>query len=285
MGKGAAIKQEAFREYENQTVLVVGAARSGLAAARLLLFLGARVILNDIKPQDGFALDDELVRHPRSELRFSEPAAPLLAQCDKLLISPGISIDAAFVKQALEAKIPVIGELDFATSCTDLDLIAVSGTNGKTTTVTLLGEMFKQAGRIVHVAGNIGYPLSTAVLEAEENDLLVAEVSSFQMETSTRFHPHVAALLNITPDHLDRHKTMDNYIALKKRMFANMASHDAAVLNYDDKRIKDFSESLTPQTIWFSYIAARQMARCCGMGRLRVGKKGNCVPSAKRRIC
>jgi UDP-N-acetylmuramoylalanine--D-glutamate ligase len=281
VGKGAAIKQEAFREYENQTVLVVGAARSGLAAARLLLFLGARVILNDIKPQDGFALDDELVRHPRCELRFSEPAAPLLAQCDKLLISPGISIDAAFVKQALEAKIPVIGELDFATSCTDLDLIAVSGTNGKTTTVTLLGEMFKQAGRIVHVAGNIGYPLSAAVLEAEENDLLVAEVSSFQMETSTRFHPHVAALLNITPDHLDRHKTMDNYIALKKRMFANMASHDAAVLNYDDKRIKDFSESLTPQTIWFSYTGSAPNGAVLRNGQIAWLEEGELRPICK----
>ena len=281
MGKGAAIKQEAFREYENQTVLVVGAARSGLAAARLLLFLGARVILNDIKPQDGFALDDELVHHPRCELRFSEPAAPSLAQCDKLLISPGISIDAAFVIQAQKAKIPVIGELDFAASCTDLDLIAVSGTNGKTTTVTLLGEMFKQAGRIVHVAGNIGYPLSAAVLEAEENDLLVAEVSSFQMETSARFHPRVAALLNITPDHLDRHKTMDNYIALKKRMFANMASHDAAVLNYDDKRIKDFSESLSPQTIWFSYTGSAPNGAVLRDGQIAWLEEGELLPICK----
>lgn len=281
MGKGAAIRQEAFREYGNQTVLVVGAARSGLAAARLLLFLGARVILNDIKPQDAFALDEELLHHPLCELRFSEPAAPLLAQCDKLLISPGISIDAPFVIQALEADIPVIGELDFAASCTDLDLIAVSGTNGKTTTVTLLREMFKQAGRVVHVAGNIGYPLSAAVLEAEENDLLVVEVSSFQMETSTRFHPRVAALLNITPDHLDRHKTMDNYIAFKKRLFANMTSHDAAVLNYDDQRVLALSEFLSAQTIWFSNTGSAPKGAVLRDGQIAWVEEGELRPICK----
>ncbi|NLX82974.1 MAG: UDP-N-acetylmuramoyl-L-alanine--D-glutamate ligase [Clostridiales bacterium] len=254
MGKGAAIRQEAFKEYGGQTVLVVGAARSGLAAARLLLFIGAKVILNDIKPRDRFELDDELLQHPNCVMRFDQAAEPLLKDCDKLLISPGISVDAPFVRKALQMGIPMIGELDFAAACTGLDIIAISGTNGKTTTVTLVGEMLKKAGHVVHVAGNIGYPLSAAVLNAEENDLLLTEVSSFQMETSKHFHPRVAALLNITPDHLDRHKTMDGYVGLKKRLFANMGQFDTIVLNYDDERLQEISADLVSKTIWFSYL-------------------------------
>lgn len=252
MSKGTAIRPDAFAQYADQIVLVVGAARSGLAATELLLFLGARVLLNDVKPRESFYISDSILDNERCELHFETPAEQLLPLCDMLLISPGVPLDASFVLQAKEQGIPLLGELDFAASCTLLPIVAVSGTNGKTTTVSLLGEMFKKAGRIVHVAGNIGYPLSAAVLHGEPGDILVTEVSSFQLETCREFHPQAAALLNITPDHLDRHKTMDAYIRLKQRLFQFMGSQDMAVLNHDDAIIRAMSQQLKPGVTWFS---------------------------------
>lgn len=252
MVKGTAIHPDAVTRFADQTVLVAGAARSGLAAAELLLFLGARVILNDLKPQSQFQLSPALLENERCQLRFDSPVAPLLPLCDMLLISPGIPEDAPFVCEARQQGIPVLGELEFAASCTQLPIMAVSGTNGKTTTVSLLGKMFKNAGHVVHVAGNIGYPLSAAVLHGEPGDILVAEVSSFQLETVQDFHPKAAALLNITPDHLDRHKTMDTYIQLKQRLFKNMDRHDVAVLNLDDAQAREMARHLQAEVTWFS---------------------------------
>jgi len=254
MSKGTAIHPDAFTQYANRSVLVVGAARSGLAAAELLLFLGARVILNDVKPRESFHLSDAVLSSDRCELHFESPAEPLLPKCDTLLISPGIPLDTPFVVKAVEQGKTLLGELDFAASCTLLPIVAVSGTNGKTTTVSLLGEMFKKAGRVAHVAGNIGYPLSAAVLNGEPGDILVTEVSSFQLETCTGFHPQAAALINISPDHLDRHKTMDTYIRLKQRLFQHMDQHDTAVLNYDDAIIRAMSPQLQSAITWFSRI-------------------------------
>lgn len=252
MSKGMALRPEAFTQYADKTVLVVGAARSGQAAAELLLLLGARVLLNDQKPADELDINPGLKTHPRCQLFLNSPADPLLPLCNMVLISPGIPLTAPLVSQAVAANKPVIGELDFAASCTQLPIVAVSGTNGKTTTVSLLGEMFKKAGRVVHVAGNIGYPLSAAVLYGEIGDLLVTEVSSSQLETCREFHPRAAALLNITPDHLDRHKTMDVYISLKRRLFANMDRHDFAVLNGDDAAVRALAPLLNAEITWFS---------------------------------
>ncbi len=139
-----------------------------------------------------------------------------------------------------------------AASCWGGSLVAVSGTNGKTTTVSLLGEIFTQAGRVTHVAGNIGYPLSAAVKRAKEDDLMVAEVSSFQLETVGGFHPCSAALLNITPDHLDRHVSMKAYEGLKLSLFSNMGSQDRAVLNMDDPKVRAMAPEIKADIRWFS---------------------------------
>lgn len=248
----SAINQQAIEAYRGKTFLVLGAARSGVAAAQLLLAIGALVVLNDSKAEGELHPLPESLNHPNCQKRFGQPAEPLFAGCDYLLISPGIPFDAPLVKKAGEIGLSVIGELEFAASCASQELIAVSGTNGKTTTVSLLGEIFSQAGRVTHVAGNIGYPLSAAVLRAKAEDVLIAEVSSFQLETAERFHPRAAALLNITPDHLDRHKSMDCYVSLKKKLFKNMTENDFAVLNYDDPILKKMAGDIRARLTWFS---------------------------------
>lgn len=252
MSEQTRFHPDAIRRYAGKTVLVVGAARSGLAAAELLLALGAQVILNDSKTQSELGPLPEVLLQPGCSLRLGEAAGPLLSACDMLLISPGIPLETPFVQAAASRGIPVIGELGFAASCARQRLIAVSGTNGKTTTVSLLGEIFSQAGYLAHVAGNIGYPLSAAVLKAKPEDILIAEVSSFQLETAPDFHPQAAALLNISPDHLDRHHSMEAYIALKMRLFAQQSEQDIAVLNADDPQLAAMAAHLQGQVTWFS---------------------------------
>ena len=230
-------------EYTGRHVLVVGMARSGVAVSELLTKHGALVTVNDSKTLeelgDGAAV---LTRLPVT-LRLGCPAAECLQGQEILVISPGISVNAGFVRQAAEAGIHVTGELEVASQLAKGDLVAVTGTNGKTTTVSLLGEIFANAGRVTHVVGNIGYPFSAAAMESRDGDALVCEVSSFQMETAETFHPRAAALLNITEDHLNRHGTMAEYTRMKMRMFANMDGRDTAVFNADDPAL----EPLIPQ--------------------------------------
>ncbi len=243
-------------QYREKTVMVLGAARSGTAAAELLLSLGARVLLCDQKPEAALGALPDALRHPDCKLLLGQSPLPYLPSCDLLIISPGIPLSALDVAKAREAGVPVTGELAFAASCAPCELIALSGTNGKTTTVSLLGEIFRQAGRVAHVAGNIGYPLSLAVLKARPDDLLIAEVSSFQLETAGDFHPSAAAMLNLTPDHLDRHGTMEAYAGLKRRLFARMEPADLAVLNLDDPLVRAMQEGIRARVAWFSSTEA-----------------------------
>ncbi len=238
--------------YRGKTALVIGAARSGTAAAELLLSLGARVILSDLKPREALGELPEALNSPECTLSFGRTPDTHFASCDFVVISPGIPLSSPVLAPARERGLPVFGEMAFAASCWDGSLVAVSGTNGKTTTVSLLGEIFTQAGRITHVAGNIGYPLSAAVIRAKEDDLLVAEVSSFQLETVGGFHPRSAALLNITPDHLDRHGSMKAYEDLKLSLFSNMGPQDQAVLNMDDPTVRAMAPEIKADIRWFS---------------------------------
>lgn len=243
---------QTVKKYSGKTVLVVGAARSGAAAAELLLNIGAKVILNDSKPLSNFPSLPKALFQEGCSLQFGQPAEPFFDMSDMLLISPGIAIDAPLIIKARAKGLEIVGEMEFAASLASQDLIAVSGTNGKTTTVSLLGEIISQAGKIAQVAGNIGYPLSGAVLSAKADDILIAEVSSFQLETTKDFHPRAAALLNITPDHLDRHKDMETYIKLKKKLFSNMGEQDTAVLNYDDPIVRQIAQDIKAKVVWFS---------------------------------
>lgn len=236
----------------NKRILVVGMARSGVAAAQLLLENGATPVLSDRKPEDAFGGELDALRGTACEFRLAEDPVRLLSEVDGLVISPGVPIDAPVVLAAKEQGIPMVGELELAWSLLQGEVLAISGTNGKTTTTTLLGKIFENAGRVTHVAGNIGYPLSAVAMKSKKDDVAVVEVSSFQLESIKTFHPHVAALLNITEDHLNRHGTMAQYIRLKQRIFENQTGRDYAVLNMDDPVLFKMAGKVKSQVAFFS---------------------------------
>ena len=238
--------------YEKKKVLVVGMARSGVAAAQLLRACGADVTVNDSKSEEELGSQLQALEGLQLTRKFGCGAMELLDGQDCLVISPGIPDTAPFVKAAKEKGIYVIGELELAAQLSRGVLTAVSGTNGKTTTVSLLGEMFANSGKVTHVVGNIGYPFSLAALVSREEDVIVCEVSSFQMETADTFHPHVALLTNITEDHLNRHGTMEVYTALKMRMFRNQTAEDYAVFNADDPGLNGLSRQVHSRVMKFS---------------------------------
>ena len=241
-------------DWTGRRVLIVGLARSGLAAAELLLQAGAVPVLYDAKPLDELPAKELIVRLIQSGCEQGVGLDPfaLLLSCHILMISPAVPVEAPLVLLAKERGLPVIGELELGYLFAKGPIYAVTGTNGKTTTVSLLGEMFRLSGRRAGVCGNIGYPITSAVRDIEPGDPLVAEVSSFQMETVNAFHPHAAAVTNITPDHLDRHGSMERYIALKRGIFSKQGEGDFAVLNADDKAVRAMADGLRSRVIWFS---------------------------------
>ncbi len=238
--------------YENKRVLVVGMARSGIAAVQLLRANGAEVTVNDSKTEAELGDSLAVLEGLQIERRFGCGAMELLEGKDVLVISPGIPDTAPFVVKAKEMGIYVIGELELAFQLSKGTLIAVSGTNGKTTTVSLLGEIFRNAGKMTHVVGNIGYPYSLAALVSRKDDVVVCEVSSFQMETADSFRPHVALLTNITEDHLNRHGTMEVYTAMKMRMFRRQGAEDYAIFNADDPGSKGLRKQVNSKVLKFS---------------------------------
>ncbi len=237
---------------ENKRVLVLGMARSGIAAAELLLYHGAVPVLADSKKEEAFGDALDCLRGTACVFRLGEDPVALLDEADILLISPGVPIDAPVVLAAREKGMPVVGELEMAYSKLQGDMVAISGTNGKTTTTTLVGKIFENMGRITHVAGNIGYPLSAVAKVSKKADVSVVEVSSFQLESIRTFHPKVAALLNITEDHLNRHGTMAQYIKLKQRLFENQKEDDVAILNMDDPVLLKMAGKLKGRVAFFS---------------------------------
>ena len=241
-----------MERYSGKRVLVVGMARSGVAAARLLHKAGAKVVINDNKTAEQLGDALQPLQGLDIEYALGCPAAECLAGLDAMIISPGIPDTAGFVVKAKEMGIYVTGELEMAYQLSSGEMVAITGTNGKTTTVSLLGEIFRNAGRTTHVVGNIGYPYSAAGFDSTDSDMFVCEVSSFQMETAETFHPRCGALLNITEDHLNRHGTMENYALTKMRMFANMTAEDVAVFNADDPALKPYIPMVKAKVMLFS---------------------------------
>lgn len=236
----------------DKSVLVVGAGKSGTATARFLAGKAACPVLTDIRQAGEFngSLDDLKEQGVTTCLGFYPEVAPGLF--DLVVVSPGVPLSVPPVVQAKEAGIPVIGELELAWRFTRSPVVAITGTNGKTTTTTLVGEIFKQAGYRTLVAGNIGTPLVDMVEGYGLEDMVVAEVSSFQLETTTSFRPRVGVILNLTPDHLDRHGSMEAYARAKARIFACQRPEDFTVLNYDDFMTRDLSSQTPAQVIFFS---------------------------------
>lgn len=237
----------------SQKVLVAGSGISGIAAAKLLLDMGGEVVLYD---------GNEKLREEDLRKKFDENAKVSfvlgeLTRTDLLgvelsIISPGISLEAPFVSVIDQAGIPIWSEIQLAYHCAKGRLAAITGTNGKTTTTALTGEIMKACYDSVFVVGNIGDPYAAHALETTEKSVTVAEVSSFQLETIMDFRPNVSAILNITPDHLDRHKTMERYIEIKEGITKNQKENDVCVLNYDDPVLREFGETLKCKVVYFS---------------------------------
>ena len=254
--------------YEKKRVLIIGMARSGIAAAQLLLSHGAVPVLYDAKKAESFG-DDLVVLHDTAcEFHLGEDPYALIDHCDYVVISPGVPIDAPIVKAAREKGLAVIGELELAYTLLQGEILAITGTNGKTTTTTLVGKMFENAGRITHVAGNIGYPLSLVALTSKKSDVVVVEVSSFQLESVKTFHPCVAALLNITEDHLNRHGTMEQYTRLKQRIFESQTAEDIAVINMDDPALVKIADKVKSRVAFFSRTQSVSNGACVEEGKI-----------------
>lgn len=234
-------------------VLVCGMARSGIAAAQCLYECGARVSISDTKTAQ--QLEQELMPLKEMDIQrfLGEQAQPAdLAKYDLVVTSPGIPLTAPIIKAAQAAKVPLIGEMELGAQLQKAPLYAVTGTNGKTTTTTLVGEIFKNMGKTTYVTGNIGYPITACALETQKEDAMVVEVSSFQLETVQTFHPHIAVMCNITEDHLNRHGTMAEYIKVKERIFDNMKAEDYAVLNMDDEVVRTMAQRVKCKCAYFS---------------------------------
>lgn len=266
-------------ELEGKKVLVVGLARSGAACAKLLCARGARVVVNDSKNAGELAGYIEQLAGLEIEYRLGQGALELVQGMDLVVLSPVISINAPFARRAKELGIEVIGEIELAYRFLQADLVAITGTNGKTTTTALTGEIFKTAEHRTRVLGNIGIPIAAEALETRPGEVVVAEVAGFQLESTEEFHPHICAVLNITEDHLDRFHTMEAYIASKQEIFKNQTGADKAVLNYDDPIVRNMASKTRAQVFYFSrrqkmdrgaYLEDGDMMVNLGQGPVRV---------------
>src|SRR6266849_6830270 len=245
--------QAYLRSLAGRRVTVFGLAKSGVAAARLLRAVGADVVGTDAKPVA--ALGREVAGLAELGVRLvTGPGDPMaaFADSDLVVVSPGVPLDAHPLTTLRARQVPIIGELELGWRATEADTIAITGTNGKTTTTALTGSVLALQPRPVLVAGNIGTPLAAHALAFPADGLVVCEVSSFQLETTEHFHPRVAVVLNLSPDHLDRHGTLDAYADAKARIFANQTSADCAVLNADDEATRALASRTSAPVVWFS---------------------------------
>lgn len=236
-----------------KTILVVGTGISGVAAVKLLAAQSANIILFDgnaeLSPESVAAKFPDGIAY---DLILGDLPEHLIGRIDLAVLSPGVPADLPFVIRLQEAGIPVWGEIELAYVCGRGRVLAITGTNGKTTTTALTGEIMKAHVESVYVVGNIGLPYTEYAMEMQEDTVTVAEISSFQLETIHRFCPEVSAILNITPDHLDRHHTMECYAQTKARIAMNQRAGQICVLNYEDERLRELAGKMAADIVWFS---------------------------------
>ena len=241
-----------MRSYKNLKVTVVGLARSGMAAARLLKDSGALVSLTE---KNNTPVLEKLAVQLKAEgigVELGFHSRSFVEGRDLIVISPGVQTDADPVKWARESGIEVISEIELAFSFCRALVIAITGTNGKTTTTTLIGEVIKASGAKVHVLGNIGTPFSSSVLSIRKEDIVSLEVSSFQLEAIKDFKPKIAVILNLTPDHLDRYKDVGEYLEAKKRIYLNQDKDDFLILNYGDNAVRKTAAEAKSKVVFFN---------------------------------
>lgn len=239
-------------ELRGKRVLVVGLGKSGLAAALFLRRLGAEVTVSDRRSAESLAREIPALIEVGVSVETGGHGLLTFRRQDLIVVSPGVPLNTPEIVQAERIGTPVIGELELAAHFLKGRIVAITGSNGKTTTTSLCGDIFKAGGGKVLVAGNIGLPAISVSESTGPESWTVLEVSSFQLETTYTFHPRIAAILNITPDHLDRHGTFENYVAIKEKIFANQTQEDALVLNGDDPVVQQAASRASTRVFWFS---------------------------------
>lgn len=240
-------------DLRNKEVLVVGSGKSGMAAVGLLRKAGAVPVLFD--SNESLSAQELMARFetegPKACFVGNIPEE-VKQKTEALVLSPGVPVDSPFVEDFRARQIPIIGEIELGYLLEKGKVIAITGTNGKTTTTTLTGEIMKAFFEKVFVVGNIGNPYTLEALHTTDASVTVAEISSFQLETADTFHPAVSAILNITPDHLNRHHTMENYVAVKESIAKNQTKEDVCVLNYEDDYLREFAKRCPARVLFFS---------------------------------
>jgi UDP-N-acetylmuramoylalanine--D-glutamate ligase len=238
--------------FRGKKILVFGAARSGIAAAKFLVGRGATVALTDQKPIEKWTPEAQSLKDSGVGLLPGEPPSWLLDQLDLVVVSPGIPATIIPIRYAERAGAEVIGEVELAYRYLKGRIVAITGSNGKTTTTSLIGELLRDAGLPVQVGGNIGKPLISMIETSRDDGWTVAELSSFQLETIKTFRPSIAVVLNVTPNHMDRYETFNDYAAAKHRIFMNQVAEDTAVLNADDPTVSSWASGLRAKVLSFS---------------------------------
>ena len=239
-------------DIKGKRVLVVGLGKSGVASALFLAERGARVAVSDAKSPEQLRNEIPALLDHGISVETGQHGERTFRDQDLIVISPGVPFDVPQLVHARERGVPVIGEVELAARFLKGHMVAITGSNGKTTTTTLAGEILLAGGRKTLVGGNIGTPAITFVEQATDDTWIALEISSFQLETVETFHAHIAVVLNITPDHLDRHHTFENYAAAKARIFGNQTADDFAVLNADNEPCVDMASQTKAAVRWFS---------------------------------
>lgn len=294
--------------YAGKKILIVGLGKSGFSAAIKLAGLGAIVTATDSKKEELFPKDQlETLTAKGIKLVLGDNPLTLIENTDLVVVSPGVHLDIPIVELARKNNIPVISEIELAFRSLTKPIIAITGTNGKTTTTTLIGEILKAGGKKVAVAGNIGLPLIE--VNDAELDYVVVEVSSYQLEAIVDFKPWISVILNIQPDHLERHHTIEEYIAQKARLFANQTKADYLIYNADDPQVVKMVQGAKAQLVPFAKkqtaaiisldpaeikipgrhnlenaLAAASVANLCGIKKERTAKVLKTFPGVEHRI-
>lgn len=246
--------------FDHKKVLVFGTGLSGISAVDLLNYANADIILyNSNDKLDKTTIVEKLPKEFKGEVFLGELPSSVIKQIDMVILSPGVPTDLDILNKMRDLNVPIWGEVELAFAFEMGKVIAITGTNGKTTTTTMVGEILKAYFDNVCVVGNIGTPYTQLVRATTDRSYTVAEISSFQLETIHHFRPNISAILNIAPDHLDRHHTMRNYIETKINITKNQFEDDICILNYDDKILRELGERLTNQVFYFSstnYLAS-----------------------------
>lgn len=240
-------------ELKNKNILVVGSGISGIAATQILGTINASITLLDGNTKlNKEVIERQIPEGIDAKVVLGEVTKEQMAAFDAVVLSPGVPTDLPFINEFRAMGTPILGEIELAYLFEKGTVVAITGTNGKTTTTALTGQIIKAYNEKTAVVGNIGLPYTSRVLESEEDSITVAEVSSFQLETVKTFKPKVSAILNLTPDHLNRHHTMEAYIEAKCNVTMNQTEEDTCVLNYEDEVLRKFGETLKCKVVYFS---------------------------------